>query len=134
MLKLKNAVKTINTTFRSVASIRAISTLAVLAVAVVEPSMAQDFDLPSVDIAGVDTDSTATEIVVAIIKYGFQMALWLFVLIAGGVFIKNTVKSVAKVRREEEGKWGDVIGDVAGNAVVVVLTIALASWVSSLLN
>lgn len=134
MLKLKNAVNTISTTFRSVASVRALSVMAMLAVAVVEPTMAAEFDLPSVDIAGVDADSTASEIVVAIIKYAFKMALWIFVLIAGAIFIKNTIKSVAKVRREEEGKWGDVISDVAGNAIVVVLTIALASWVSGLLN
>jgi ribosome biogenesis protein Tsr3 len=120
---------------RAAMSVKTLSVLALLLVAVVEPSWAQtEFALPQVDIAGVDADSTATEIVTAIIKYAFSMALWIFVLIAGAVFIKNTVKSVAKVRKDEDGKWGDVIGEITGNAVVVILIIALATWVTGLLN
>jgi hypothetical protein len=134
MLDLKKIVKRVSNPIRAVANPKVISAVALILLAVAEPSMAADFDLPSVDIAGVDTDSTATEIVVAIIKYAFKMALWIFVLIAGAVFIKNTVKSVAKVRKDEDGKWGDVIGEITGNAVVVILTIALATWVSGLLN
>ncbi len=134
MLDINKIFTRVSQPLRAVANRRVIGALALIAVAIAEPSMAADFDLPSVDIAGVDSDSTATEIVVAIIKYAFKMALWIFVLIAGAVFIKNTVKSVAKVRKDEDGKWGDVIGEITGNAVVVILTIALATWVSSLLN
>jgi hypothetical protein len=134
MLDLKKAVTKVAQPLRAVMNPKVVTSLALILVAVAEPSLAADFDLPSVDIAGVDSDSTATEIVVAIIKYAFKMALWIFVLIAGAVFIKNTVKSVAKVRKDEDGKWGDVIGEITGNAVVVILIIALATWVSSLLN
>lgn len=134
MLDLKKAVTKVAQPLRAVMNPKVVTALALILVAVAEPSLAADFDLPSVDIAGVDSDSTATEIVVAIIKYAFKMALWIFVLIAGAVFIKNTVKSVAKVRKDEDGKWGDVIGEITGNAVVVILIIALATWVSSLLN
>jgi hypothetical protein len=134
MLDLKKAVTKVDQPLRAVMNPKVVTSLALILVAVAEPSLAADFDLPSVDIAGVDSDSTATEIVVAIIKYAFKMALWIFVLIAGAVFIKNTVKSVAKVRKDEDGKWGDVIGEITGNAVVVILIIALATWVSSLLN
>jgi hypothetical protein len=134
MLDLKKAVTKVAQPLRAVMNPKGVTSLALILVAVAEPSLAADFDLPSVDIAGVDSDSTATEIVVAIIKYAFKMALWIFVLIAGAVFIKNTVKSVAKVRKDEDGKWGDVIGEITGNAVVVILIIALATWVSSLLN
>lgn len=134
MLDLKKAVTKVTQPLRAVMKPKVVTSLALILVAVAEPSLAADFDLPSVDIAGVDSDSTATEIVVAIIKYAFKMALWIFVLIAGAVFIKNTVKSVAKVRKDEDGKWGDVIGEITGNAVVVILIIALATWVSSLLN
>lgn len=134
MLDLKKIIKHVSQPLRAAANPRAVGAVALIALAIAEPSMAADFDLPSVDIAGVDSDSTATEIVVAIIKYAFKMALWIFVLIAGAVFIKNTVKAVNKVRKDEEGKWGDVIGEITGNAVVVILIIALATWVSSLLN
>ncbi len=134
MLDLKKAVTKVTQPLRAVMNPKVVTSLALILVTVAEPSLAADFDLPSVDIAGVDSDSTATEIVVAIIKYAFKMALWIFVLIAGAVFIKNTVKSVAKVRKDEDGKWGDVIGEITGNAVVVILIIALATWVSSLLN
>ena len=134
MLDLKKAVTNVTQPLRAVMNPKVVTSLALILVTVAEPSLAADFDLPSVDIAGVDSDSTATEIVVAIIKYAFKMALWIFVLIAGAVFIKNTVKSVAKVRKDEDGKWGDVIGEITGNAVVVILIIALATWVSSLLN
>ncbi len=134
MLDLKKAVTNVTQPLRAVMNPKVVTALALILLAVAEPSLAADFDLPSVDIAGVDSDSTATEIVVAIIKYAFKMALWIFVLIAGAVFIKNTVKSVAKVRKDEDGKWGDVIGEITGNAVVVILIIALATWVSSLLN
>lgn len=134
MLDLKKAVTKLTQPLRAVMNPKVVTSLALILVAIAEPSLAADFDLPSVDIAGVDSDSTATEIVVAIIKYAFKMALWIFVLIAGAVFIKNTVKSVAKVRKDEDGKWGDVIGEITGNAVVVILIIALATWVSSLLN
>lgn len=134
MLDIKKTVTKVTQPLRAVMNPKVVTALALILVAVAEPALAADFDLPSVDIAGVDTDSTATEIVVAIIKYAFKMALWIFVLIAGAVFIKNTVKSVAKVRKDEDGKWGDVIGEITGNAVVVILTIALATWVSGLLN
>lgn len=134
MQLFKNVVTQSRSLLRSFLNFKVMSLLAFALVAIAQPSMAADFDLPSVDIAGVDTDSTATEIVIAIIKYAFKMALWIFVIIAGAVFIKNTVKSVAKVRKDEDGKWGDVIGEITGNAVVVILTIALATWVSGLLN
>lgn len=134
MLDLKNVVTRVAQPLRAITTPKAVGAVALILMAITEPSMAADFDLPSVDIAGVDSDSTATEIVVAIIKYAFKMALWIFVLIAGAVFIKNTVKSVSKVRKDEDGKWGDVIGEITGNAVVVILIIALATWVSGLLN
>lgn len=98
------------------------------------PSHAADFDLPSVSIPGVTSSSSATEIIVAVLKYAVKMVLWILVLIVGVGFIKNTVKSVHKVRRDEEGKWADVIGEITGNAVVVICAILLASWVSGLLN
>jgi hypothetical protein len=136
MLILKNTVNKVTTVASFLIArlhLTAVSVLAIL-LAITQPSMAQDFELPSVDITGVDDDSTATEIVYAIIRYGFQFGLWIFVLIAGGVFIKNVVKAINKVRKDEDGKWGDVVGEIAGNAVVVILIIALATWVNGLLN
>jgi hypothetical protein len=99
-----------------------------------EPSMAAEFDLPTVTMTGVTSSSSATEIITAVIKYAVKMLLWIFVVIAGVGFIKNTVKSVHKVRRDEDGKWGDVVGEITGNAIIVILAILLAAWVTNILN
>lgn len=98
------------------------------------PSHAADFDLPTVSIPNVTSSSSATEIITAVIKYAVKMILWILVVIVGVGFIKNTVKSVHKVRRDEEGKWADVVGEITGNAVVVICTILLAAWVTNILN
>jgi hypothetical protein len=98
------------------------------------PSMAAEFDLPTVTMAGVTSSSSATEIITAVIKYAVKMLLWIFVVIAGVGFIKNTVKSVHKVRRDEDGKWGDVVGEITGNALIVIVAILLAAWVTNILN
>lgn len=98
------------------------------------PSHAADFDLPTVTIPGVTSSSSATEIITMVIKYAVKMILWILVVIVGVGFIKNTVKSVHKVRRDEEGKWADVVGEITGNAVVVICTILLAAWVTNILN
>lgn len=111
--------------------------LAIVPVALIvccAPSMAAEFDLPSVTMAGVTNSSSATEIITAVIKYAVKMLLWIFVVIAGVGFIKNTVKSVHKVRRDEDGKWGDVVGEITGNAIIVILAILLAAWVTNILN
>jgi hypothetical protein len=111
-----------------------LTTLAVVLVATSVSSLAGEFDLPSVTMAGVTNSSSATEIITAVIKYAVKMVLWIFVVIAGVGFIKNTVKSVHKVRRDEDGKWGDVIGEITGNALIVIVAILLAVWVTNLLN
>jgi hypothetical protein len=96
------------------------------------PSLAQDsFDLPTVTVPGVTNSSSTTEIIQGIIKYGGKFVIWSLVLASGIVYIKSTLKCVAKVRREEDGKWGDVFGEVIGGAIAVILIIALATWVVS---
>lgn len=108
----------------------ALVSLAVLAISM--PTLAQDsFDLPAVTIPGVTASSSTTEIIQNIIKYGGRFVLWALVLAAGVIYIKSTIKCVAKVRRDDEGKWGEVFGEVIGGAIAVILIIALATWVTA---
>ncbi len=137
MLDLINLVKKGASTLRVMSksvSLRLVTLLAMLAVSIAEPTFAQSFDLPTVEIDGVDENTPVSETVWAVIKYGVQFVLWVLVVIAGVVLIKNVLKSIAKVRRDEDGKWGDVVGEAMGNAIVVILLIALATAVTTWLN
>lgn len=121
-------------TIRAVLNNPILTLVSLVLVAISAPSLAAEFDLPAVTMPGVTNSSSATEIITAVIKYAVKMILWIFVVIAGVGFIKNTIKSVHKVRRDEEGKWGDVIGDITGNALIVIVAILLAVWVTNILN
>jgi flagellar biogenesis protein FliO len=55
-------------------------------------------------------------------------------VIAGAVvLIKNTVKEINKVRRDEDGKWGAVVGEIIGNIIALLAIIAFATWLNSLI-
>lgn len=122
------------TSKKTILTNRILSLCPLLFILVCAPSIAAEFDLPSVSIPGVTSSSSTIEIIVQMIKYMVKMLLWIFVVIAGVGFIKNTVKSVHKVRRDEEAKWADVVGEITGNAAIVILAILLATWVTSVLN
>jgi len=122
------------TSKKTILTNRILSLCPLLFILLCAPSIAAEFDLPSVSIPGVTSSSSTIEIIVQMIKYMVKMLLWIFVVIAGVGFIKNTVKSVHKVRRDEEAKWADVVGEITGNAAIVILAILLATWVTSVLN
>lgn len=137
MLVIKNAVHKCVTSCKAlgdVLSLRALSLLVVAALCITEPAFAQTFDLPTVDIDGVDENTPVTETVWLVFKFAVQFILWALVVIAGVVLIKNVLKSIAKVRRDEDGKWGDVAAESMGNAIVVILLIALSTGVTTWLN
>lgn len=134
MLTTKKVVELGNTLKNIVLNNPLLTLLSLVLVMCCAPAMADEFALPTVTMAGVTNSSSATEIITAVIKYAVKMLLWIFVVIAGVGFIKNTVKSVHKVRRDEDGKWGDVVGEITGNAIIVILAILLAAWVTNILN
>lgn len=115
-------------------SVRVLSLLAMMVLCIAEPALAQTFDLPQVDIEGVDENTPPTEMVWLVFKFAVQFILWALVVISGVVLIKNVLKSIAKVRRDEDGKWGDVAAESMGNAIVVILLIALSTGVTTWLN
>lgn len=86
------------------------------------------------DIDGVDENTPVTEKVWLIAKFAVQFVLWALVIFSGVTLVKNILKSIAKARREEDGKWGEVAGEAIGNSVVVILIIALSSGVLVWLN
>ena len=123
-----------NKTIRVVLNNPFLTLVSLLLVVISSPSLAAEFDLPSVTIPGVTSSSSTIEIITAIAKYTVKLLLWLYVVYSGLGFIKNTVKSVHKVRRDEEGKWSDVAGDIVGNALIVIVVILFATWVTNILN
>ncbi len=134
MLFYKNVSNFFNKTIRAILNNPLLTLVSLLLLAISVPSLAAEFDLPAVNMPGVTNSSSAIEIIVAVVKYIVKMILWIFVVIAGVGFIKNTIKSVHKVRRDEEGQWGAVVGDITGNAAIVIVAILLAVWVTNILN
>ncbi len=137
MLVIKNLINKVVSSIRVIGkslSLRAFMLLGLAAVSIAEPTFAQTFDLPSVDIDGVDENTPVTEKVWLIAKFAVQFVLWAVVIFSGVTLVKNILKSIAKARREEEGKWGEVAGEAIGNSVVVILIIALSSGVLVWLN
>lgn len=94
-------------------------------------SHAQDeFNMPTVAVPGADEGGDPVALAFAIFKWIALGAVWIFIILAGLSLLKNILKSVNKVRRDEEAKWTEVIGDIVGNAVVVVAIIAFGSWLT----
>jgi hypothetical protein len=94
----------------------------------------QTFDMPTVTIPGAGEDADPVDLAVSGFRFMGQMVLWVLVLIAGFVVVKNIVKSVNKARKDEDAQWGAVVGDILGNVVFLVLLIAIATWVNGFLG
>lgn len=123
----------VKNTFARIANSPLLTLVGVVLLFISLPSHA-DFELPTVSIPGITNSSSGIEIVIALIKYVVKMVLWVLVVLVGAGCIKNIIKSVHKVRRDEEAKWADVIGEIIGNVVIVITVILLAGWVTGLLN
>lgn len=100
------------------------------------PAIAADqkFDMPTVTIPGAGEDADPIDLAVSTFRFMGQLVLWVIVLIAGFVVVKNIVKSVNKARKDEDAQWGAVVGDVLGNVVFLVMLIAIATWVNGFLG
>lgn len=93
-------------------------------------------ELPTIDsVDGLDPEnSDPVDMFMVVFNYGATIVLWLFVVVIAFVMIKNIIKSINKVRRDEDGKWGDVVGEIIGNAVVVIVVIAFATWLQGVID
>jgi hypothetical protein len=95
---------------------------------------AQEITMPTVEIDGVDEDSDGASIVITIIKFIARIAIWIVMAMAGLVALKTILKSWNEQKSNDQGKWGAVIGDSLGSVVMVILVIALGTWVLSFLS
>lgn len=98
-------------------------------------ALAQDdaFRMPTATIPGVSDDSNTADMVINLFKYAGLFVIWVLVILMGFVLVKNVIKSIHKARRDEETKWAEVIGDIIGNALVMLLVVVLASWLTTYL-
>lgn len=95
---------------------------------------AVDITMPTVEIDGVDEDSDGASILVTIVKFIARIAIWIVMAGAGLVALKTILKSWNEQKSNDQGKWGAVIGDSLGSVVMVILVIAVGTWVLSFLS
>jgi hypothetical protein len=90
---------------------------------------AQDITMPTVEIEGIDEDSSADSILVTIFKFVGRIAIWAIMLGAGFVALRSIIKSWISQKQNDEARWGAVIGDSIGHVIMAILIIALGTWV-----
>jgi hypothetical protein len=90
---------------------------------------AQTITMPEVDITGIDEDSDGSEILIVIFKFIARIAIWIVMGIAGLVALKTILKSWNEQKNNDQGKWGAVVGDSLGSLIMVILVIAVGTWV-----
>lgn len=96
-------------------------------------AIAQDdtgFNVPEVTLPGVDEDSSPLDMFLAIIKYLFLFAVWIFVIFMAFTVLKTVVKEFNKVRREEETAIGDIVGKVVASIGGLLFVIVFAGWLT----
>lgn len=94
---------------------------------------AQDITMPTVDIDGIDADSSGDVILITIIKYVARIAIWALMLIAGYIAVKRILSSWNEQKQNDNGRWGAVIGDSIGSIIMVILVIAVGTWLLTFL-
>jgi hypothetical protein len=93
-----------------------------------------DITMPTVEIDGIDADSDGASILVIILKYIARIAIWIAMLLSGLVALKTVLKSWNEQKSNDQGKWGAVVGDSLGSVIMVILVIAVGTWVLSFLS
>lgn len=88
------------------------------------------FNVPSVTLPGVDTDSSPLDMFFAVIKYLFLFAVWLFIIFMAFTVLKTVLVAFNKVRRDEETVVGDIIGKVALSIGGLLFVIFFAGWLT----
>lgn len=110
------------------------SLLLLIGLVAVAGANAQEITMPTVEIDGVDEDSDGASILITIIKFIARIAIWIVMAMAGLVALKTILKSWNEQKSNDQGKWGAVIGDSLGSVVMVILVIAVGTWVLSFLS
>lgn len=91
----------------------------------------QDFNIPNVNVPGVDGDADAVGMASGILRYTVLIAVWVIVVLMGVVLMTNILKAVAKVRRDEDTKWPDVVKELVGNALILVVMLMFGGYVTT---
>ncbi len=104
--------------------------------AVLLPSdvLAQTVTFPKVDVDGVDDDSTGSEILIAIFKWGGRFVIWGVMGWAGIVCLKTILASWQEQKSKEAGRWGALVADTFGSVIMVIVVIAIGLWVLSFIK
>ncbi len=95
-------------------------------------TFAADWDIPGVSaIDGLGDAEDPGEMILILGKWLLKVVLWIAALGTGVVVVRNIVKAIQKVHRDEDGKWGSIIGEIIGNVVVFLAILAIAAWLLS---
>lgn len=95
-------------------------------------TFAADWDIPGVSaIDGLGDAEDPGEMIQILGKWLLKVVLWTAALGTGVVVVRNIVKAIQKVHRDEDGKWGSIIGEIIGNVVVFLAILAIAAWLLS---
>lgn len=90
---------------------------------------AQDVTMPTVEIEGIDADTSADNILITVFKFVGKIAIWAIMVGSGVVALRSIIKSWISQKQNDEARWGAVIGDSIGHVIMAILIIALGSWV-----
>jgi|GEM_PF-2142013 len=107
--------------------------LAICSIALIaNAATAADWGTPGVStIDGLSDAKDPGEMIQISGKFLLKMVLWLIAIGTGIVVAINIAKSVKKVHRDEDARWGNVIGEIAGNVVVFLFILAFIAWLTS---
>ncbi len=95
-------------------------------------ALAADWDIPGVSaIDGLGDAEDPGEMILILGKWLLKVVLWIAALGTGVVVVRNIVKAIQKVHRDEDGKWGSIVGEIIGNVVVFLAVLAIAAWLLS---
>lgn len=95
-------------------------------------AFAADWDIPGVSaIDGLGDADDPGSMILIIGKWILKVVLWLVALVTGIVVVRNIAKAINKVHRDEDGRWGAVIGEIVGNIVTFLFILGFAAWMSS---
>ncbi len=92
-------------------------------------TFAADWDIPGVSaIDGLSDAEDPGEMLQILGKWFLKVVLWVAALGTGAIVIRNIIRAINKVHRDEDGKWSSVIGEIIGNVVVFLAVLGIAAW------
>lgn len=99
---------------------------------VADSALAADWDIPGVSaIDGLGDADDPGSMILIIGKWILKVVLWVAALGTGYIVVKNVVKAINKVHRDEDGRWGAVIGEIIGNIATFLFVLGLAAWLTA---